>query len=113
MPPTTPAQRAAIRYANTTASSAPARTTTNQSPGATSSPNSEKTVVKSTGSGFHEDPDIVSRSRGATSRPQMIHDHGSLPGGDARISDSAASTTQPSTSNGSVGASRRRATGSR
>src|SRR3954468_5185264 len=106
MPPTTPAQRAAIRYANTTASSAPARTTTSQSPGATLSPNSEKTVAKSTGSGFHDEPDMVSRSRWATSRPQMIHDHGSFPGGEGRISDSAASSTQASTSSGSAGASR-------
>src|SRR3954454_24389309 len=100
-----------MRYANATASSAPARTTTSHSPGATSWPNSENTVVNSTGSGFHDEPDIVSRSRCATSRPQMIHDHGSLPGGDGSISDSAASATQPSTSSGSAGAARSRATG--
>ena len=45
--------------------------------GAASSPKNEKTVVKNTGSGFHDGPLTVLRSRWPISRPQMIHAHGS------------------------------------
>src|SRR5436305_12681260 len=92
-PPATPTNRAAILYANTHASRAPARTTMTQSCGA-AWPNTENGVVNSTGSGFQDEPDSVSRLKCATSRPQMIHAHGSLPGGVGSISDSAASATQ-------------------
>ena len=44
------------------------------------SPNSEKTVVNSTGSGFHDGPPVVCRSRWTISRPQTIQAHGSYVG---------------------------------
>ena len=61
----------------TSASSAPARAITNHRAGAALLPNSAKGAVNSTGSGFHDGPPTVERSRWTTSRPQMIHDHGS------------------------------------
>ena len=39
-------------------------------------PNSAKTDVKTTESGFHDGPPAVSSPSRVTSRPQMIHDHG-------------------------------------
>ena len=72
-----PARRAPSRYAIANASSPPARATTSHSAGAASSPSSENGVVNSTGSGFHDGPSVVTRSPWATSRPQMIHAHGS------------------------------------
>jgi hypothetical protein len=59
-----------------TAAIAPARATTSQRSGA-AEPKNEKTVVNITGSGFHDGPCAVTRSRCAISRPQMIHDQGS------------------------------------
>ena len=59
------------------ASSAPARATRSHSTGAVSSPNTEKTVVNTTGSGFHDGPPSVRRSRWAISLPHRIHAHGS------------------------------------
>src|SRR5438093_12534076 len=72
------------------------------------SPNTEKGVVNSTGSGFHDEPDVVSRLRGATSRPQTIHDHESWVGTEGPASESAARAKQPSTSSGRVGTARLR-----
>jgi hypothetical protein len=60
----------------TSARKPPARATTSQSAGAASPP-SENGVVNSTGSGFQEGPATVFSSSRATSRPQLIHDHGS------------------------------------
>src|SRR3954449_8049026 len=102
-----PARRAAILYANRIASSPPARARTSHSSGAMS-PNSENGVVNSTGSGFHDEPAVVSRLRCATSRPHTIHDHESCVGTDGPASDSAAMAKQPSTSSGSVGTARLR-----
>ena len=42
-----------------------------------SSPKSEKGAVKRIGSGFHEGPPSVTRSRWTISRPHMIQAHGS------------------------------------
>src|SRR4051794_29764669 len=72
------------------------------------SPNSENGVVNSTGSGFHDDPAVVSRLRCATSRPHTIQDHESCVGTDGPASDSAARARQPSTSSGRVGTARLR-----
>src|SRR4051812_46320133 len=72
------------------------------------SPNTENGVVNRTGSGFHDDPDVVSSVRCATSRPQTIHDQESWVGTDGPASESAASAKQPSTSNGRVGTARLR-----
>ena len=55
----------------------PAREISSHRFGAASSPANEKTVVKNTGSGFHDGPLTVLRSRCAIWRPQMIHAHGS------------------------------------
>src|SRR3954451_22677602 len=101
-----PPKRLAIRNANRTASSPPARAVMTQSPGA-ASPNSDQTVVNSTGSGFHEDPAVVLRSRCATSLPHTIQDHESCVGTDGSSSDSAASAKQPATSSARVGTRRR------
>ena len=57
--------------------SAPARPIHSQRNGARSAPNRENGVVKSTGSGFHDGPFVVTRSHCVISRPQMIHAHGS------------------------------------
>ncbi len=64
------------RYAIAIASMPPARAITSHRFGA-ASPKNEKTVVKNTGSGFHDGPLTVLRSRLPISRPQMIHAHGS------------------------------------
>ena len=61
----------------TSESSAPARAIQSHSIGARSAPRSENGVVNSTGSGFHDGPPSVTRSRCAISRPHMIHAHGS------------------------------------
>src|SRR3954464_5067692 len=71
------------------------------------SPNTEAGAVKSTGSGFHDEPEVVSSERCSTSRPQTIHDHESWVGTDGSASDSAASAKQPSTSRASTGTRRR------
>ena len=55
-------------------------------------------MVKMTGSGFHDGPVFVTRSRCAISRPQMIHAHGSYVGTDGSRRLSAASPKQASTS---------------
>src|SRR3954449_3663383 len=102
-----PARRAAILYANRTASRPPARAMTSHSSGAMS-PNSENGVVKSTGSGFHDEPEVVSSARCVTSRPHTIHDHESCVGTDGPSSDRAASTKQPATSSGRPGNARSR-----
>src|SRR3954451_14069922 len=60
-----------------------------------------------TGSGFHDEPPVVSRSRCATSLPHTIHDHESCVGTDGSVSEIAASTKQPRTSSGSTGRLRR------
>ena len=49
--------------------------------------------MSSTGSGFHDGPSTVDRSRWTISRPQMIHAHGSYVGADGPSSDSAASAS--------------------
>jgi hypothetical protein len=49
--------------------------------------------VSSTGSGFHDGPSTVERSRWRISRPQMIHAHGSYVGANGPIIDSAASAS--------------------
>src|SRR3954465_8273993 len=71
------------------ASRPPARATSSHSTGAPWSPASENGVVKMTGSGFHDGPVMVERSRWATSRPQMIQPHGSYVGTGAHNSGSA------------------------
>src|SRR4051812_32016998 len=80
---------------------------TSQSSGA-ASPNNENGVVNRTGSGFHEEPDVVSSERWSTSRPHTIHDHESCVGTDGPSSHSAASTKQPATSSGRPGSARSR-----
>ena len=45
--------------------------------GAGPSPTSENGAVNRIGSGFHDGPSVVTRSRCMTSRPQMIQAHGS------------------------------------
>ena len=72
-----PTKRNAIRYAITQPSSPPARATQSHRYGARSCPKSENGVVKKIGSGFHDGPPSVTRSRCAISRPQRIHAHGS------------------------------------
>ena len=72
-----PASRAASRYVKAKASRPPAWATTSHRFGAQSSPTSANGVVNSTGSGFHDGPVRVSRSRWRISRPQMIQAHGS------------------------------------
>src|SRR5215218_3477164 len=76
----------------------PARATVSHSSGAPSSPARLKGVVKMTGSGFHDGPVLVIRSRWATSRPQMIHAHGSYVGTLGSSKLRAASAKQTSTS---------------
>ena len=71
-----PPSRRPRRNANSTPAIAPARAATTQSAGA-ASPNKAKTVVSATGSGFHDGPKVVTRSRCTISRPQMIHAQGS------------------------------------
>ena len=68
--------RAPRRNASITARIAPPRATISHRSGA-ASPNSAKTVVKSTGNGFHDGPPVVCRSRWRISRPHTIHAHGS------------------------------------
>src|SRR5256885_9834549 len=51
---------------------------------------SDQTVVNRTGSGFHDEPAVVLRSRCATSLPHTIHDHESWVGTEGRSSESAA-----------------------
>src|SRR3954453_7365981 len=80
------------------ASSPPARATITHRAGAAASPNSENGVVKKIGSGFHDGPSVVTRSRWAISRPQMIHAHGSYVGVEGVSNDSAASARHASTS---------------
>jgi hypothetical protein len=77
-----------------------------QSEGA-ASPKTDHTVVNRTGSGFHDEPADVSRSRCATSLPHTIHDHESCVGTDGSKSESAASAKQPATSSARVGTRRR------
>ena len=72
-----PISRRATRKAITQASSPPARATTSQRYGAAWSPKTENTVVKMIGSGFHDGPPVVTRSRCAISRPHRIQAHGS------------------------------------
>ena len=57
-----------------------------------------KGVVSRTGSGFHDGPSTVDRSRWRISRPQMIHAHGSYVGEFGPSSVSAAIPRQASTS---------------
>ena len=76
-PATGPARRVPSRNAIAKARIPPARATTSQSSGAPSSPARLNGVVKITGSGFQDGPVVVIRSPWATSRPQMIHAHGS------------------------------------
>src|SRR3954452_17153912 len=76
----------------------PARATVSHSSGAPSSPARLNGVVKITGSGFHDGPVLEIRSRWATSRPQMIHAHGSYVGTLGKSRLSAASARHPSTS---------------
>src|SRR5215208_2128442 len=79
------------------ASNPPALATISHSWGA-ASPNSAHGVVNSHGSGFHDGPSVVTRSRWSVSRPQMIHAHGSYVGWSGPSSESAATARQPSTS---------------
>ena len=72
-----PARRMPSRNAIANARMPPARATSSHSSGAPSSPAKENGVVKMTGSGFQLGPVVVTRSPLATSRPQMIHAHGS------------------------------------
>ena len=76
-PPAMPPRRAPRRKVTRRAPNEPARATRSHSEGARESPSSEKGAVKSTGSGFHDGPLTVSRSRCMISRPQMIQAHGS------------------------------------
>ena len=76
-PATGPARRLPSRKAIANARMPPARATTSHSSGAPSSPARLNGVVKITGSGFQLGPVVVTRSRCAISRPQMIHAHGS------------------------------------
>jgi len=75
-----PARRRARRKAIASASRPPARATTSHRSGGSPAsillrgPNS---VVKKTGSGFHDGPPVVSRLSRATSLPQTIHAQGS------------------------------------
>ena len=70
---------------------APARAVTSHRYG-DASPSGAVSVVWMTGSGFHDGPSTVSRSRPTISRPQMIHAHGSYVGADGSSRLSAAST---------------------
>jgi hypothetical protein len=72
-----PARRDASRKAIAIASSTPARATISHSDGATESPSSENGVVTITGSGFHDGPPTVSRSKCVIWRPHSSHAHGS------------------------------------
>src|SRR3954469_7532819 len=54
-------------------------------------PKSENGVVSRTGSGFHDGPSTVERSRCRISRPQMIHAHGSYVGAEGTRNESAVS----------------------
>ena len=89
-----PADRAAppSRKASITARIAPPRATTSHRSGA-ALPKIEKTVVKRTGSGFHDGPPVVCRSRWAISRPQMIQAHGSYVGVEGYSSENAPSAS--------------------
>ena len=60
----------------TTPAIAPARATKSHMSGA-APPKSANGVVSKTGSGFHDGPWVVERSRCRISRPQMIQDSGS------------------------------------
>src|SRR3954469_9029645 len=80
------------------ASSPPARATTSHRSGAAPVPITANGVVNRTGSGFHDGPAVVTRSRCTMSRPQISHAHGSYVGWDGPSSDSAASPRQARTS---------------
>ena len=78
--PLPPASRAATLNAKTMARRPPVRATTIQIAGgmrSSSSENGANNVVKTTGSGFHDGPAVVSRERCARSRPHTSHAHGS------------------------------------
>ncbi len=110
MPPTqpgrpSPVRRRPSRKAITSDSSDPALAIHSHSDGARSAPSSEKGVVKSTGSGFHDGPPSVTRSRCVISLPHMIQAHGSYVGVDGNSSVSAATARQP-TITGSIGPER-------
>ena len=75
-----PARREASRKASTRANSAPVRATTIHSATGIASSTREKganRTVKTTGSGFHEEPPVVSRLPCAISRPQTSQANGS------------------------------------
>ena len=61
----------------TTATTAPARADDQPQVGGGACRTSENTVTKTIGSGFHDGPPVVCRSRWTISRPQTSHDHGS------------------------------------
>src|SRR3954465_10782354 len=92
---TTPAVRFARRAPSTPASRtpaiAPARATATQMYG-DASPSGAVIVVRITGSGFHDGPWTVLRSRWAISRPQMIPANGSYVGaeGSSRLTNPSA-----------------------
>ena len=69
-PADAPASRRASRNVKAKASSPPAWATTSHSSGAQRSPASENGAVKKTGSGFHDGPVRVSRSRWTISAPR-------------------------------------------
>src|SRR5215208_7156769 len=98
---TTPASGPASRWPSTAAparaSSPPARATISHSAGA-ALPAKEKTVVATTGSGFHEGPSDVSSERCVMSRPQLIHAHGSNAIAHGSRSESAARPRAPAIS---------------
>ena len=75
-----PARRAATRNAKTTARRPPVRATTIHIAGgmrSSSTENGANSVVKITGSGFHDGPEVVSREKWASSRPHTSHAQGS------------------------------------
>src|SRR5262245_45286574 len=80
----------------TTPAIAAARATKSHRSGA-APPKSAQGVVSRTGSGFHDGPSAVERSRWRISRPQMIHASGSYVGADGKRKVSPASARTATT----------------
>ena len=90
-----PPSRRATRHAKKKASTHPARAIRSHRIGATS-PVTERTPTTSTGSGFQDGPEVVSRSKRRSSSPHAIHAHGSGSSANgSRTNDSPAIAKEP------------------
>src|SRR4051794_22000188 len=106
-----PPKRRPRRNSMTTPAIAPARATNSHRSGARP-PKSENGVVSRTGSGLHDGPSTVERSRCMISRPQMIQAHGSYVGAAGARNGRAVSPSTASVPGGRTAAAGRAGAGS-